>query len=118
MVERRAYKRFPISLRGICRICDGDPTSFRISIENISAKGVCFTSSVKVEDGQEIELELEWGESRLTKIKVEIIWAKMLTDCKQWIVGSKIIDTPLKNYEEFVRLYLKEVLNLPEEKKI
>lgn len=105
MTEKRKHQRVDVNLAGRFKMSEASGNSFETTVINLSAEGLCFYSSVKIENDQKIEIDIQIDPERCIKIMGFVVWSEKKNDSGLYRVGTKLIKTGCEDEKIFLDFY-------------
>ncbi|MCD6102631.1 MAG: PilZ domain-containing protein [Thermotogaceae bacterium] len=106
MAERRKHKRVAFKAEGFCALERGK-AKFIIITRDISPQGLGFTVFSKIEEGEDIDIEIPVRielslDKKVLKLKGTLVWRKCLSLIRRFKAGAfiKEIEPESKSYIE------------------
>jgi hypothetical protein len=105
MQERRASRRFPVSLKATATLQDTQKT-YEGKVTDISFSGVRFVCAEEIAKDQNIELHL-FIEDEDVKLRAVVVWASELEGLEDFQHGMKVVGVAFvgdsKKLDEFFK---------------
>ena len=110
MKERRKSERFEMQLPARYKIANFPDSSYRGTVVNLGAEGVCLLSNMNLKNGTEIELQISLFDTEVVTIKTKVVWCKVLKKQRLFQAGVKIVDANSRQETKFIQFYCHHVL--------
>lgn len=114
--EKRAYRRFNITLPAEYRFPAFQNTPTQSSTLDISASGLRLLLKDKPLMADEVHIALDLPEGKRIKLAATIVWSKAAEDGK-YEVGVRIANTKSEDGKAFMDFYSQQLLNFIEANK-
>lgn len=108
MNEKRIYERFEGSFSGRFKITEMEGDFFETTVVNFGPEGVCFYSGLRIENGQQIDLEVQLSPERHLKVSGVAAWSGKKNDSGFYCVGLKLMKTGNENEGILLDFYLEK----------
>lgn len=103
--EKRKSRRSAIELAASFGIGEDPRPEREAKISDISEGGFCFTSDHKLDNGEELQVVVEFDVREEVIINVRVVWIEKLKDPKKYRVGVQIIESEGPEFERFMEFY-------------
>ena len=108
--EKRKYSRYAVQIPALIKILGPAVPFEAVTVLNISADGIGFSSPVKLPKGTQIKIDMELPGQDKISLKAEIMWADQFPNEGQFKAGVFIHDSHSSNEEKFIKYYCLEML--------
>jgi CheY-like chemotaxis protein len=117
MDDKRAYQRAELSLSGRFKVAELGGDFFETTVVNLGPEGLCFFSGIKIEAGQQIELEVFLSQEKHIQLSTVVVWSDQKNESGFYRVGLKIMKTGNENEKLLLDFYLEKNLQGQKPKK-